>query len=119
VLLAQGVEDPHGHGLDRLNTTVSEKHHAQVCPLQVLGVRWHGHGRAGVGNTRVPKGDHLVQRRRSVANLTENLPQNAGKILLVKGLGTNGTVRVDLVGRWLRHLYKNRDYKLDIGLILT
>jgi hypothetical protein len=25
----------------------------------------------------------------------------------VKGIGTNGTVRVDLVDRWLRHLYKN------------
>jgi hypothetical protein len=30
-----------------------------------------------------------------------------GKTLLVKGIGTNGTVRVDLVDRWLRHLYKN------------
>jgi hypothetical protein len=36
VLLAEGVEDPHGRGLD---TAVSEKHHAQVCLLQVLGVR--------------------------------------------------------------------------------
>jgi hypothetical protein len=27
----------------------------------------------------VPKGDHLVQRWRSVAHLTEYLPQNAGK----------------------------------------
>jgi hypothetical protein len=25
----------------------------------------------------------------------------------VKGIGTDGTVRVDLVDRWLRHLYKN------------
>jgi hypothetical protein len=24
----------------------------------------------------------------------------------VKGIGTNGTVRVDLVDRWLCHLYK-------------
>jgi hypothetical protein len=24
----------------------------------------------------------------------------------VKGIGTNGTVRVDPVYRWLRHLYK-------------
>jgi hypothetical protein len=24
----------------------------------------------------------------------------------VKGIGTNGTVHVDLVDRWLRHLYK-------------
>jgi hypothetical protein len=25
----------------------------------------------------------------------------------VKGIGMNGTIRVDLVDRWLRHLYKN------------
>jgi hypothetical protein len=25
----------------------------------------------------------------------------------VKGIGTNRTVRVDLVDRWLRHLYNN------------
>jgi hypothetical protein len=25
----------------------------------------------------------------------------------VKGIGTNGTVRIDLVERWQRHLYKN------------
>jgi hypothetical protein len=25
----------------------------------------------------------------------------------MKGIGTNGTVCVDLVDRWLRHLYKN------------
>jgi hypothetical protein len=31
-----------------------------------------------------------------------------GKTLPVKGIGTNGTVRVDLVDRWLRHLYKKR-----------
>jgi hypothetical protein len=43
----------------------------------------------------------------SVAHLTEGLPQNAGKTLPVKGIGTNGTVRVDLIDRWLRHLYKN------------
>jgi hypothetical protein len=39
VLLKEGVEDLHGCGLDRLDTVVSEKHHAQVCPLRVLGVR--------------------------------------------------------------------------------
>jgi hypothetical protein len=39
VLLAEGVEDPHVRGIDRLDTTVSEKHHAQVCPLRVLRVR--------------------------------------------------------------------------------
>jgi hypothetical protein len=55
----------------------------------------------------VPIGDHLVQRRRSVANLTESLPQNAGKSLLVKGISTNGTIRVDLVVWCLRHPYKN------------
>jgi hypothetical protein len=37
----------------------------------------------------------------------------------MKGIGTNGTVRVDLVDRWLRHLYKNRDYTLDIEPIST
>jgi hypothetical protein len=73
----------------------------------VLRVGEHGSGRAGIRNTLVPKRDHLVQRRRSVAHLTEGLPQNAGKTLPVKGIGTNGTVRVDLVDRWLRHLYKN------------
>jgi hypothetical protein len=55
----------------------------------------------------VPKGDHLVQRRRSVAHLTEGLQQNAGKSLPVKGIGTNRTVRVNLVDLWLRNLYKN------------
>jgi hypothetical protein len=85
----------------------------------VLGVRWHDRGRAGVGNTLVPKGDHLVQRRRSVANLIESLPQNAGKNLLVTGIGTNGTVHVDLVDWWLRHLFKNIDYTLDIETIST
>jgi hypothetical protein len=25
----------------------------------------------------------------------------------VKGIGMNGTIRVDLVDPWLRHLYKN------------
>jgi hypothetical protein len=82
---------------------------ARRKPLRVLRVRWHDRGRAGVGDTLVPKGDHLIQRRRSVANLTKSLPQNAGKTLLVKGIGTNGIVRVNLVDRWLRHLYKNRD----------
>jgi hypothetical protein len=67
----------------------------------------HDRGRAGVGDTLVPKGDNFVQRRRSIADLTEGLPQNAGKTLPVKGIGTNGTVRIDLVDRWLRHLYKN------------
>jgi hypothetical protein len=33
----------------------------------------------------------------------------------VKGIGTNGTVCVDLVDRWLRHLYKIRNYTLDIN----
>jgi hypothetical protein len=32
------VEDPHGRGLDRLDTAMSKEHHAQVCPLRVLGV---------------------------------------------------------------------------------
>jgi hypothetical protein len=49
---------------------VSEEHHTQVYPLRVLRVRWHGRGCASVENTLVPKGDHLVQRQRSVANLT-------------------------------------------------
>jgi hypothetical protein len=96
VLLAEGVKDPHGRGLNRLDTTVSKEHHTQVHPLRVLGVGEHGSGRAGVGNTLVPKRDHLVQWRRSVAHLTEGLPQNARKTLPVKGIGTNGTVRVDL-----------------------
>jgi hypothetical protein len=30
----------------------------------------------------------------------------------VKGIGMNGTIRVDLVDRWLRHLYKN--YELHV-----
>jgi hypothetical protein len=38
VLLTKGVEDPHGRGLNRLDTTVSKEHHAQVRPLRVLGV---------------------------------------------------------------------------------
>jgi hypothetical protein len=97
---------------------VSEKHHVQVCPLRVLGV-WYGRGHTGVRNTLVPKGDHLVQRWRSVANLTESLRQNAGKTLPVKGIGTNGTVCVDLIDQSLRHLYKNRDYTLDIETIST
>jgi hypothetical protein len=79
VLLAEGVEDLHGHGLNRLDTAVSKEHHAQVRPLWVLGVGLHGRGRAGVGNTLVPERDHLVQRGRSVAHLTESLPQSAGK----------------------------------------
>jgi hypothetical protein len=86
---------------------VRKEHHAQVRPLRVLGVGEHGSGRVGVGNTLVSKRDHLVQWRRSVAHLTEGLPQNVGKTLPVKGIGTNGTVRVDLVDWWLRHLYKN------------
>jgi hypothetical protein len=55
----------------------------------------------------VPKRDHLVQRRRNVAHLTESLAQNTGKTLLVKGIGTDRTIRVNLVDQWLRHLYKN------------
>jgi hypothetical protein len=55
----------------------------------------------------VPKRDHLVQRRRNVAHLTESLPQDTGKTLPVQGIGTNRTVRVDLVDRWLRRLYNN------------
>jgi hypothetical protein len=47
----------------------------------VLGVGEHSSGRAGVGNALVPKRDHLVQRRRNVAHLTEGLPQNTGKAL--------------------------------------
>jgi hypothetical protein len=86
---------------------VSKDHEAQVRPLRVLGVGKHGSGRAGVGNTLVLKGDHLVQWRRNVAHLTEGLPQNVGETLPVKGISTNGTVRVDIVDRWLRHLYKN------------
>jgi hypothetical protein len=50
----------------------------------VLGVGEHGSGRVGVGNTLVPKRDHLVQRWRSAAHLTEGVPQNAGKTLPVK-----------------------------------
>jgi hypothetical protein len=73
----------------------------------VLGVRKHRSGRAGIGNTLVPKRDHLVQRRRDVAHFTEGFPQNAGKTLLVKGISMNSTVRVDLEDRWLHHLYKN------------
>jgi hypothetical protein len=107
VLLTESVKNPHGRGLNRLNTAVSKEHHAQVRPLRVLWVRKHRSGRAGVGNTLVPKRDHLVQRRRNIAHLTESFPQNTGKTLLVKGIGTNRTVRVDLVDRWLRHLYKN------------
>jgi hypothetical protein len=38
VLLAEGVKDPHGCGLNRLDTAVSKEHHAQVRPLRVLGV---------------------------------------------------------------------------------
>jgi hypothetical protein len=86
---------------------VSKEHQAQVRPLWVLGVGEHGSGRAGVRNTLVPKRDHLVQRQRNVAHLTEGLPKNAGKTLLVKGIDTNRTVRVDLVDQWLHHLYKN------------
>jgi hypothetical protein len=37
VLLAEGVEDPHGRGLNRLDTAVSKKHHAQVHPLRGWG----------------------------------------------------------------------------------
>jgi hypothetical protein len=37
VLLTEGVKDPHGRVLDRLNTAVSKEHHAQVLPLRVLG----------------------------------------------------------------------------------
>jgi hypothetical protein len=37
----------------------------------------------------------------------------------VKGIGTNGTVCVDLIDQSLRHLYKNRDYTLDIETIST
>jgi hypothetical protein len=96
---------------------MSEKHHAQICPLRVLWVRWHGRGRVGVGNPLVPKGDHHVQRHHSVANLTESLPQNAGETLLVKGVGMNGTVCIDLVERWLCICTTNRDYMLDIELI--
>jgi hypothetical protein len=85
----------------------------------VLWVRWHDHGRAGVGKPLVPEGDHLVQRRRSVADLTESLQQNAGKTLLVKGVSTNGTARVDIVVRWLRHLYKKGNYMLDLETTIT
>jgi hypothetical protein len=63
--------------------------------IRRIGWGEHGSGCVGVGNTLVPKRDHLVQRRRSVAHLTEGLPQNAGKTLPVKGIGMNGTVRVD------------------------
>jgi hypothetical protein len=83
VLLAEGVKDLQGRGLNRLDTAVSKEHQAQVRPLRVLGVGEHGSSRAGVGNTLVPKRDHLVQRRRSVAHLTKGLPQNAGKTLPV------------------------------------
>jgi hypothetical protein len=38
VLLAEGVKDPHGRGLNRLDATMSKEHHAQVRPLRVLGV---------------------------------------------------------------------------------
>jgi hypothetical protein len=103
----------------RLNAMVSEKHHAQICPLRVLWVRCHDRGRAGIGNPLVPKGDHLVQRWRSVADLTEILPQNAGKTLPAKGVGTNGTVRIDLVVWWLHHFYKNGNYMLDLEAIIT
>jgi hypothetical protein len=37
----------------------------------------------------------------------------------VKGIGTNGTVCVDLVDWWLRHLYKITDCTLDINDINT
>jgi hypothetical protein len=52
-----------------------------------------------------------------VAYLTEGLSQNVGKTLPVKGIGMNGTIRVNFVDRWLRHLYKIRDYTLDIKTI--
>jgi hypothetical protein len=91
--------------VDRDLTTVSWVDR-RLGLIKNLGRHKHGSGRAGVGNTLVPKGDHLLQRWRSVAHLTEGLPQNAGKTLLVKGIGMNGTVHVDLVDRWLRHLYK-------------
>jgi hypothetical protein len=67
----------------------------------------------------VPEQDHLIQRRCSVANLTESLPQNAGKTLLVDAVGTNRAVRIDLVVRWLRHLYKNGNYMLDLESIIA
>jgi hypothetical protein len=38
-----------------------------------------------------------------------------GKTLPVKGISENGNIRVDLVDQWLRHLYKIRDYTLDIN----
>jgi hypothetical protein len=59
---------------------MSEKHHAQVCPLRVLGVRWHGRSRAGVGNTLVSKVDYLAQLWRSVANIIESLRKMRGKL---------------------------------------
>jgi hypothetical protein len=66
-----------------------------------------------------PKRDHLVQWRRSVADLTESLPKNARKTLPVKGIGMNGTVHVDLLVRWLRHLYRNGNYMLDLESTIT
>jgi hypothetical protein len=37
----------------------------------------------------------------------------------VEAVGTNRTVRVDLVVLWLRHLYKNGNYMLDHESIIT
>jgi hypothetical protein len=74
---------------------------------------------AGVGGPLVLERDHLVQRPCSVANLTESLPQNVGKTLPLEAVRTNHTVRVDIVVRWLLHLYKNRDYILDLESSIT
>jgi hypothetical protein len=34
----------------------------------------------------------------------------------VQGIGTDRTVRVDLVDRWLRHLYKNLETTRQISI---
>jgi hypothetical protein len=99
VLLTESVKNRYVRGLNRLHTAVSKEHHARVRPLWVLGVSKHRSGRVGVGNTLVPKRDHLVQRRRNIAHLTESLPQDTGKTLPMQGIGTNRTVRIDLLDR--------------------
>jgi hypothetical protein len=37
----------------------------------------------------------------------------------MKGISMNATVHVDLIDRWLHHLYKNRGYTLDIETTST
>jgi hypothetical protein len=87
------------------NKTLVDK--AQVEPVGVVRVWQHSDDHLVMGNAQALELGHLVSRWSGVASGAECFSRKAWKTLLVRPVGTDRTVSVELMKHGESHLYKN------------